>query len=111
MRKRGGGVCVYVWDRRLRRTCNAGGCMNLHALFDPTRFAAAFGAVGAKSDDLDPSMIERCRGRTPNLAITAPVHDLLRRDHTDEDLRAAQFEQSAATRNGVVAPFPTGANQ
>lgn len=107
MRKRGGWVCVYVWTRHLRRPCNAGGCMNLHTLFDPARFAAAFGAV----DALDPSMIERCRGRTPNLAITAPVHGLLRRDHPDEDLRAAQFEQSAATRNGVVAPFPTGANQ
>lgn len=75
--------------------------MNLHTLFDPARFAAAFGAV----DALDPSMIERCRGRTPNLAITAPVHGLLRRDHTDEDLRLAQFEQSRMTRDGVVAPF------
>lgn len=86
--------------------------MNLHALLDPALFAAAFGAVGAKSDKLDPSMIERCRGRTPNRAITAPEHDLLRRDHTDEELRAAQFEQSRRTRDGVVAPFPTtGADQ
>ena len=81
--------------------------MNLHALLDPALFAAAFGAVDAKKDTLDPSMIERCRGRTPNRAITAPEHDLLRRDHTDEELRQAQFEQSRLTRNGVVAPFPT----
>lgn len=58
---------------------------------------------------LDPSMIERCQRwkRTPNRAITAPEHDLLRRDHTDEDMRLAQFEQSRLTRGGVVAPFPT----
>lgn len=57
---------------------------------------------------LHPSMIERCQRwkRTPNRAITAPEHDLLRRDYTDEDLRQAQFEQSRLTRNGVVAPFP-----
>lgn len=85
--------------------------MSLHALLDPALFAAAFGAVDEKSDGLDPSMIERCRGRTPNRVITAPVHDLLRRDHTDESLRQAQFEQSRLTRNGVVAPFPTGAEQ
>ena len=83
--------------------------MKLPALLDPVRFAAAFGAVDAKRVELDPSMIERCRGRTPNRAITAPEHDLLRRDHTDEDLRQAQFEQSRLTRGGVVAPFPTGA--
>lgn len=81
--------------------------MNLHAFLDPALFAAAFGAVDAKKDTLNPSMIERCRGRTPNRAITAPEHDLLRRDHTPEDLRIAQFEQSRLTRNGVVAPFPT----
>ena len=81
--------------------------MNLRAFLDPALFAAAFGAV----DDLDPSMIERCRGRTPNRAITAPEHDLLRCDHTDEDLRQAQFEQSRMTRGGVVAPFPTGVEQ
>ena len=51
--------------------------MNLRAFLDPALFAAAFGAVDA-GDDLDPSMIERCRGRTPNRAITAPAHDLLR---------------------------------
>jgi len=85
--------------------------MNITPLLDPASFAAAFGAVCAKIDKLDPSMIERCRGRTPSRAITAPEHDLLRRDHTDEDLRAAQFEQSRRTRNGVVAPFPTGADQ
>ena len=86
--------------------------MNLHALLDPALFAAAYGAVDAKKDTLDPSMIERCRPkRTPNRAITAPERDLLRCDHTDEDLRQAQFEQSRLTRGGVVAPFPTGANQ
>ncbi len=85
--------------------------MNLHALLDPALFAAAFGDVDAKKDALHPSMIERCRGRTPSRAITAPEHDLLRCDHTDEDLRQAQFEQSRLTRDGVVAPFPTGANQ
>lgn len=87
--------------------------MNLQALLDPALFAAAFGAVDAKKDALHPSMIERCLRwkRTPNRAITAPEHDLLRRDHTPEDLRIAQFWQSRLTRGGVVAPFPTGANQ
>ena len=87
--------------------------MNLHALLDPALFAAAFGAVDAKKDALHPSMIERCLRwkRTPNRATTAPEHDLLRRDHTPEDLRQAQFEQSRLTRNGVVAPFPTGVEQ
>lgn len=55
--------------------------------------------------DLDPSIIERCRWkRTPNRAITAPEPQL-QFDHTHEDMRLAQFEQSRMTRNGVVAPF------
>lgn len=59
---------------------------------------------------LHPSLIERCPRsvRTPARAITAPEPDL-RRAYTDEAVRQAQFDQSAATRNGVVAEFPSPA--
>lgn len=51
------------------------------------------------------SMVQRCPRavRYPARAITAP--ESVRRDHTDEADRLAYFEQSAATRGGVVAPF------
>lgn len=54
--------------------------------------------------------IERCprNVRYPARAITAPEPEL-QRAYTDESLRLAQFEQSAATRSGVVAPFPKSA--
>lgn len=52
------------------------------------------------------AMIQHCPRwmKTPPRSITAPL-PALQKDHTPESLRIAQFEQSAATRNGVVPPF------
>lgn len=51
-------------------------------------------------------MIQRQhRGVTPPRTITAPLNDMLMRDHTTEADRLAYFDQSARTTGGKVAPF------
>lgn len=52
------------------------------------------------------AMIQRQhRGVTPPRTITAPLTDMLMRDHTTEADRLATFDQSARTTGGKVAPF------
>ena len=50
--------------------------------------------------------IERTyRGVTPSKAITAPAPERVVVSMLTESERLAQFEQSAATRDGEVAPY------
>lgn len=57
-------------------------------------------------------MIERTyRGVAPHPSITAPLAPVDRWiDHHDEAIRLATFRQSAETRDGQLAPFPTPTN-
>lgn len=50
-------------------------------------------------------MIERVSHRDPSPTITAPPPELRMYSATADANRAASFAQSAATRDGIVAPF------
>lgn len=54
-------------------------------------------------------MVERVTRRRPSVTITAPCSTVARQYTVlDDDNRLAYIAQSAATRNGLVAPFKQG---